>query len=263
MKNSSNRIHQIYSLYLTALSILIGALFIIHILYIYVTRNQPGVQIFTEEVVKKHLSQMIFPMIIYVLSLIGIWIVDGIFPILEKKNIKITSHETFVKMKERIDFKKNEEEFIPLYQKLKKINLIKIISLSSIGIISLVTIILFIREMNLLIGKGFSNEELMLNVVLASIPSMAISIGLLIIYVIVEEFISKKEVVIARELIAKGATKKVSIGIKKRNKYELWIGRGVIFAASVTFLVIGIFSDDVQFVLGNAIKICAGCIGLA
>ena len=255
-----SRFKNLYSIFLSILTFIIGFLFIYHILDIYNAPVSNG-QIFTREIVINHLNQMILPLIIYVLSLLGGYLISLIIPN-KKDKYKFYSTDYVFRLLPKLDLSTTCEKCEEHVIKIRKYKNIRLISKFVVGII--LTICLIFTTIYLFNSNNYtitSPIEDIVNLALYFLPFLLISLAILSAYVIFEEYQAKNILPSIKTLnsLKKYKTKK----IKKINKVnDIVIVRGVLLVASISFIVIGIINKDVDDVLKKAITICAECIGL-
>ena len=259
-KFNSNRLHQIYSIFLSVLIIIVGALFLYHILIIY-SSGTPGNQIYDVNEVKSHLKQMIIPICLLILMIIGSSVLSIIFPYSKKEKMKFTNYELLQKINGNIKgfIVNNENEvYVKKYKKCKLFKKLLILATFINCFISgLIGFIYFLIPSNFPSDKP---NDAIVKMALFSIPFILISFASLIAYAILEEVIAKKQIKYVRKLIS---LKSQILETKKNdNGRKILISRIVVLALSFTFIVVGVCLGDLSDVLKKAITICSECIGL-
>ena len=115
-KFNSNRLHQLYSIFLSVIIFLVGILFITSALSIYFTGGLRE-QIYDVNVVKNRLLLMIFPMILLIFTIIGSSILTIIFPNDKKEKYKFSNYELYKKLSSNKKITINNDETKPYINK--------------------------------------------------------------------------------------------------------------------------------------------------
>lgn len=265
-KINAKRFKSIYSILLSVVVILIGALFIYHLLNIYLTGIN-DIQIYTKEKVVAHLINMIIPLVILVILII---LGEVFYKIIEVKNpnFKNSSIEFVKGYLKEIDLKnysndvEKEINEIKNYEKKRYIGLLiallPCIATCVIGFIYLLDLNNF--------NRADPNGSI-IKMALYFIPLLLIFFLSLIGYSYYEEAISKIELKYILKVVAYNRKHKIVKNSKKTKFYKIVenkvnILRLVVLVTSITFIVVGLINGENQDVLKKAIMICTECIGL-
>lgn len=267
MKNiSEKRFKNIFSISLSVLIILIGVLFIYHILSIYLTGSTRE-QIYTKEIVLVHLQQMIFPMILIIVFII----VGEIFYKVFKKN-KFDSKNNSIEFVKGylplIDFKNYSSSIENEINEIKKYEKRRYIGILISGIICLASIIvglIYLCDNNNFIADDPNGS--IIKMALYFIPLLLVFFSSLIGYSYYEEAIAKIELKHILKVITYNRKNNI-VKEKRSSKFNLIlenkinIARIIVLVTSITFIVVGLINGEHESVLKKAIMICTECIGL-
>lgn len=262
-------INRVYKIILSIFTIIFGLLFVLFSLTIYFKGKEmivdnPNYQIYTREIVDKYLSYMIIPFIIWLLMIIGSYLIKNYFPINEKNTLKIEQKITYKLLANRIpendENYKNQLDIINKERKKRKIVFV---------IISLLCLLFMIFAARYLFDfsnySGTTNETIQkdtINMIINVFPWIIASFLLEIGYVVFETLSIQKEIIYIKEILK---TYKGQITKNKKKHYTKYINitRVCIFTISVVFIVIGILNGGPATVLHKAVELCMECVGLA
>lgn len=262
-------LNKIYKIAISILSILLGALMILFVFTIYFNgkaireSSDPTYQIYTREIVGKYLGYLLIPFILWVLVIIAGLVINYLFPINDKKKIKISEIETYFMIKHKIPLNdenySNELKIINNEQKKRKIGFI------IVSVISLLCMIFPARYL-----FNFSNFTTIEMSAIEEAKKMVLNVFPWIIgaFVLFGGYIYYMSNSIKKELneirnILKTYKSTSKWKMKKTNILHINIVRACIGVVAVVFIVLGIFNGGVDNVIAKAVNICTECIGLA
>lgn len=261
-----NLIKKIYSIIIVVLTILLAALSIMQIVDIYLSGIEPGNQnqMYTEEIIWDHFTNIALPLVIWIVSLIFGFVFYIIFPSKEKFESQMASNDLLKmfasRLPDNIESYKEDNNKLLKEQKSRKIALI-ITILVLIGL----SIPCFIYLFN---PNHFTQDgDLMLEagtMVLNIIPWYLLGTGTLIAYKTFTKYSYKSEINHIKDILSKSAdTKRASI-IRPvaPSKKMIMTTRIAILVVAITFIITGIINGGAADVLKKAINICTECIGL-
>lgn len=262
----NNLIDKIYKISFSVFTIILGLLFILFTFTIYfkgkeMIVNNPTYQIYTKEIVSKYLSYLIVPLILWILLIIGGFIISHFFPV-NKKRIKADEIETYYKLKDRVPFDNdNYTELISLIKKERKLRNILFLIISVIGILCMIFPARYLFNFNNFTNVNLSMKEEAIKMAFNVFPWIIGVFFLFAMYLIFFSLSIKKETEFIKEILKTYKTKEN----KKINNNVLFINitRVCILVIGIIFVFLGIFNGGVQDVLVKAINICTECIGLA
>lgn len=259
-KFNSNRLHQIYSIFLSIIIFLVGILFITSALSIYFTGGLRE-QIYDVNVVKNRLLLMIFPMILLIFTIIGSSILTIIFPNYKKEKYKFSNYELYKKLSYNTKINVTNDETNLYNKKLKLCKLIKslLIFVTTIDC-SIPGIIGLLYVCNPLHFPSATPNIAIIRMALVLTPLVIYAFICLIIYSILEEVIAKKQVKYFKKLLALKAIQKTET--KNKKQIGILVTRIVVLSISIIFITVGVINGDLVDVLKKAINICSECIGL-
>lgn len=264
-KETAALINKIYAICISIFTAVIGILFIVQTIDIYIDGKATG-NMYTPETIESHFRAIAIPFTLWIIFIILGIILKIIIPSQNKCSLKMESKEIAKKLSEKLislDEIKNEEEK-QIILKEKKKRLIVWIAVLLICLISIVLscIYLFDPDHYTLDGKLMLQAG---TIALSILPYVLLCFGALLIGKAHEEFSSKIELVAIRKLL----TNKDNLISNKlpslksiSSKRFLLITRAVILTISIVFIVVGVINGGARDVLIKALNICTECIGL-
>lgn len=261
-KNITNKLFLILTSVQTGL---MGILFIIQVLRIYLGNNKT----FTREICKDYIMQILPAIIIWILLIIASFIN---FYIKDTKNgskkekISKISNITKLHNLENIcpSYNKNLDSEHKLSDDYKVLDVEKknrkigfIITTSVIVVCSLMSLGYLINPNHFDSTGDITKQIGSMSIYL--LPWVVISFGALIGYSVYEEISAKKSIEAIKNIIKVNGTEKREAKIKKSYKSIFQL---VILVAAIALIVIGLINDGDSSVLQKAITICNECIGL-
>lgn len=282
-------LRKIYTIALSVLSVIAGLLLIIQSQRIYHRDISANQQIYTAEIVKEYLTQILPVLILWVLAVIAGYIIWQVFPPESKKlQGTFSQRKRLNRLKARIPEDKISDKII----KAERVNVIIWSICIVYGIIALVFVCLcFFNKDNyvlkgdaVLSGQSYNPTRDMLNMLPKFLPWLVTFFLLTACSSVYLEHLAKKETKEVMRLIAL-CTKdntlikqpqynrifkplqyikdKLSFLQNEKVKKGILLGfRIALPVLGVTLFVIGIFNGGLDELLKKAIVICTECIGL-
>ena len=271
-ENSLRKLRSVYGICLSALTAVVGVLFVVQIWSIFLSA-EPGQEPYTVEVVAEKFWQISIPVFLWVLALIGGGVIAYLFPE-EKKKEKgtVSAKITLERLQRRM---KNGGMDIPESQKQEDlrfiVNCVTALVCAACGI--LCGMILFgVGPLIPLGGEFFSSHQEAVRLV-SAMPWILMALGCVIGASYFFEYSYKRQ---TQALKAEFATNRSETMAEKKTWTD-WlceklpflkspklllgvrIGLGVV---GIVFVVVGILNGGMADVLTKAINICTQCIGL-
>ena len=216
------KIRVAYGIFLAAITVLLGLLYIFECADIYYS-GLDSVEIFTYEIVAERLSMLLIPTVLWVVAVIVGYVLSTIVPYV--KGQKTEKRKSVQLQKNCLPARKN-------------ISHIVVWSVCTVfAVVTSIATIVYLIVLSLSDGADINVEILVLlkNVLPLLFMTCALSIGALIYE---------------------------CVNAHKGQRICVYVVRLVIFSVAVVFLVIGIFNGGKDDVLMKAINICTECIGL-
>ncbi len=261
IKKHERKIKKIYGYALSAITVIVGALFLYQLLGIYF-RDAVG-DIYSRELVIKKLGEIIVPIIIWIIAIIF----GGIFWLAYPDSAPKASRDDVYlanRLKKRIPLEISQEKISSLNSLRKeeqKVKTVKIIAFVSIVLF----VIYFLTYMFLpssFTDKTYANQEVT-KMILYIMPVFAIVTIVNIFSKYYELYSVKRQMPFIKDLTAGQKTvTNAQIIDEKKELFTINIIRLAILAVSVAFIIVGVFNGGMRDVLIKAINICTECIGL-
>ena len=255
----TKKINLIYSIFLAVFTVIMGIVFILHISEIYYSGLESGNQIYTPDIVSSHLNQLIIPSILWILAIIGGFVLSIVFKVKEEPKLIFTPYDQLEKLNSIISEEiKNDEMFIFIKKERQLRLIVKIVLIlicSLCGAISLV----YLLNINNFLKTGDLLKQAK-DMILFILPWFAISIICSILSITFYFISAKTEVTFLKKLFPK-YKKEMSFSKNISNK-KLLIIRLSILSISVIFIVLGILNSSMHSVFIKAVNLCTECIGL-
>lgn len=252
----TKKFNLIYSIYLMVFTVIIGFLFIIQISQIYYNGLENEI-IYSRDIVNQYLSQIIIPIILYIISIIIGFIVSIFY---NPKKGFTTSYEYKIKQINSLVSQDiiNDESYIYINKEKRNRFIFKIVVISINSICALICL-LYLFNINNFLSEGNLIEQA-INMIKFMLPCILISIISLIITSVYYYFSMKNEYNILKKILPlyRGNNEKK----QTKNGKVILITRIAILTVSICFIIIGICSGQMGEVLSKAAKLCTECIGL-
>ena len=272
-ETTARKIRLGYGIVLSIFTGVLAILFIIGVTGIY----DGGAGKFSREIVAQHLKPLMIVMIVWILAIIGGYVLSVIFPVAQKQKKGTPSPLSAVKrLKNKIP-QGQSEEFLAEAKRYRRMQIIKIVIWSVCAAFALVGAIMIIVYLatpaNMSLAGDIAPNTVIVRMVRFVLPWVAASMLLFIGATLYERFTAKKELEQIKKLIVlgKGApAAEQSALIAKRDAVLKVAGswqvklalRCALFAIAVVFIVIGALDGGFVDTMEKAIKICTECIGL-
>ncbi len=267
-QNAIKRTHLIYGICLSVVIILAALSIILSCYAIY----DGGDGEFSREIVAERFSKIAVLVYLCLAGVVGGIILSICLPIQKesasKENIKsLKAHPNFFMTLERLAQKVSLDTCEPkLARKIKTERAKRVIYACVCTAICAITAIPLLLHIGnpLNYDKYLINQSIIPAVVFTLIWCLCALIFCLILSIITR-ISQRAEIAYLKEAISLGAAapqKSDNCAKTKKETVILWSVRGVILAAAIVFIVVGIFNGGMADVLGKAIRLCTECIGL-
>ena len=252
---------------LSAMTVIVGALFIWQVLYIYLSgtaEGYTGTYIFTRERVGAGLLKILPAIIIWIVMIIAAFVLWEVFPV-KAERAKQDARYTLFRLKKRMPSAVGEElQASYKFVKGEEENL-KILWLlcAVIGVAGAIYCIVYLANPNHFPNADVTAE--MLKMVRNVIPWVIVTFAAACGICIYEGISAKRQLEHVKKLTA--GAKPVEVVHGKiynffHSKYFLLGVRVAVGCVAVSFIIAGICNGGMRDVLIKAINICTECIGL-
>ena len=261
-----NLIKKIYSIIIVILTVLLAVLSIMQIVDIYLSGIEPGNQnqMYTEEIIWDHFTNIAIPLVIWIASLIFSFVFYIIFPSKEKFESKMANKNLLKLYASRLpdDITSFEEETNNINKERKSRKLALIFSIASLVILSIPCLIYLLNP-----AHFTKDGDLMLEagtMVLNILPWYLLGTGTLIAYKVYTNHSYNNEISYIKNILSLSNENKRPTIVRpsQLNKKAVTTLRIIVFTVAVTFIITGIINGGAADVLKKAINICTECIGL-
>ena len=255
-------IKKIYSITIIVLTVLLGVLFIIQALDIYLVGLETG-EMYTPDNIWAHFKNVAIPLIIWILGLIFGYILHIISPSKEKFNHKIESKDLVEKMSTALpDEIIGCEEELKVIESERKHRLIAwIITISIVVISSILSVIFLVNPEIYKFEDSFKETG---EKFLAILPWLILIFGSLIVVKTFETYSYKNELASIRKILSNSSNKKPVQIIRPTGPSEkiIMTTRVALLLIAIVFIVHGIINGGAYDVFKKATAICMECIGM-
>lgn len=276
-KKTNKIVHLCYSVALSAMTVILGALFIWQILDIYLAGNNP---VFTPERLGAGASRVAPAFWLWVAMIVGGFIIGEVFPVPKKREPYREVCYLLYRLKKRMP-KQFEGEYAEVYAVYKKAELLKKILWSAVAALGAACAIYTI--VYLATPSNFSRSDVTENVlemIKHVMPFVAAVFVLALLASFGEAVITKRQLPGAKKLAAVKKTEKNTVAVYPNKFIAFWytartnikavtshryflLGvRIAVGCVGVAFVIAGILNGNADGVLMKAIKICLECIGI-
>lgn len=255
-------IYLIYGIFLSLCLVTAGVCLALSCVDIY---RKGGIEPFTREIVEKALGRIAVPLWLCV----GATAVGGllalILPLEKDPKIKgkVEIRVMISKLMKKVDVKNCASSLTAKMRREKTTRLILGISAAVFSVLSAVPVLICFADTARFAAEGQTNVVAALCfTVLGSVLALCgwIAVSFLCAVSLRRELTLVKEAVRTAPLAS--APVQGQADAPKKGVKALWIARGVVFAAAVVLIVLGVTGGGMTDVFENAIKICTSCIGL-
>ena len=268
-----------YGIFLSVLTAVVAILFIVQVSRIYFSEIDPP---FSRPIVGQKLKEILVPIIIWLVAIVGGYVLSVIYPHHAQKKSAPTAHTTLKRLKKRIP-NGQSKEFLAEYERYDRMEGYRVCAWTvSVGfaIVAAIVIIIYLANISNFATSNFSSDVeatdrpniIVVRMVKNVMPWVAVSLVLFIGASLYEHFSAKRELDTVKRLLVlgKGAPVEESVLIAKRDaalkiagsRQTKLIIRLAVFAVAVVFIVIGIIDGGYAETLEKATAICKECIGL-
>ena len=266
------KIRFVYGIVLSVLTVVIGALFIMQVLRIYYSGPDKP---YSYELVSKRLGEILVPVCIWLVAVVGGAVVWSVFPAEEKLTAAVDDKATLEKLKKRLPDCGEEYavERNALREKARNRKFARCLCAGLCVLSAIVCAIYLFDFSNFPVeDNGSKVTEEVVKMVGAVLPWIVACFIFCIAATVYEGKTIKAETAIVKTLIAENAKKGVIVKPTKEQKQEkvgffqskkFLLGvRIALLCCGVAFIIVGIFNGGMKDVFAKAIKICTECIGL-
>ena len=261
-----NLIKKIYSIIIVLLTVLLAVLSIMQVVDIYLSGIEPGNQgqMYTEEIIWEHFTNIAIPLVIWILSLIFGFVFYIIFPSKEKLETKMANKDLLKLYASRLpeDLTAFESDEAKINKERISRKWALVISIVAIVILCIPCLIFlfdpshFTKDGDLMLEAG----TMVLNV----LPWYMLGTGTLIAYKVYTNHSYNNEISYIKNILSLSNENKRPTIVRpsQLNKKAVTTLRIIVFTVAVTFIITGIINGGAADVLKKAINICTECIGL-
>jgi len=263
MKEDINiKVNKIFKIVFSALTLIVGCLFLWQTADIYFTGKEVGEQIYTYKTIGKHFGSIAIPTIIWIVGIIVGIVFHFVFPLPKEKLTAKKEYERLFRIyNSKFDVSSIEDKkALDILNKEKLRRLICKIVLGVILLICTVMTCCFVFNFSNYSKDGNLIKE-MVNITVHILPWLLISFGFGVGYLYIVEMSYK----MSFETIKGAKLEKKENVLKEASfivKHGVLITRILVLTVAVVFIVIGIVNKDYVDVLHKAKNICTECIGL-
>lgn len=281
MRTRTDNVRLGYGIFISLFTVNLGIIFIAQACGIFAAGGyEQGA--YTRDIVGDRLLYSLLPFILWVLAVIGSFVIAKVLPAPEKRARLNTDAAALKRLSSRIPEGEGEE-----YEKsIKTVKRGHILRLSVAAALAVICIVCIIISATYIFNgdnfKGASNNAMMLEMFKFVGPLVLLALIAAIAAVVTTNLSVKHELATVKGLVAAGKGKPVRTDLN--NPVEAFIMRtgektqavltkktrfiirvtvtSALAVLGITFVILGIFNDGVRDVLEKAIKICTECIGL-
>ena len=279
----SRKVRLWYGIFLSVLTAAVAILFIVQVSRIYFGEIDPEVgQKFSREIVGQKLKEILIPIIIWLVAVVGGYVLSVIYPHQAQKKSASTAHTALKRLKKRIP-NGQSEEFLAEKKRYNRMEGVRIgvwSAAAAFALASAIVAIVYLANTSYFDMANFSSDvettarinTIVIRMVKNVMPWVAASLVLFIGASLYEHFSAKRELERVKRLLVlgKGAPVEESVLIAKRDAALSIAGswqtklilRLALFAVAVIFIVIGIIDGGYVETFEKAAAICKECIGL-
>ena len=245
------RIHLIYSIVLSVVTVIAGLCLIAACISIYNIGDRP----FSPQAVAAAFSTIALPVYLCLALILVGFILDGFFPASKGKPAIEKQHAVILaKLHEKADLQGNA--LIRKEQRNRKLH-----RLISLGLLAAGSVVFLCYGAN---SNNFDSMDItgsMIKAMYVLLPCMAIPFAYGIFSAFYCRASLQREIALAKQAIAAGAEKPTVLPQKKK-VCSLLALRWALLAVGIVLLVYGFFAGGTEDVLTKAVNICTECVGL-
>lgn len=240
------RIHLIYSIVLSIVSIIAGICLIAACISIYNIGDRP----FTPETVSAAFSTIAVPVYLCLALILGGFILDGFSPSPKAKNIPEKQYAALLEKQYRkdISLRNNRERRNRMLH-----------NAIALGLLAVGSIVFLLYGAN---GANFDTHDItgsMEKAMYVLLPCMAVPFG----YGVFAAYYAKRSMKRELEMLKKAEASADAVPAQKKAcRLPFMAVRWALLAVGICLLVYGFFSGGTEDVLTKAVNICTECVGL-
>lgn len=257
-KETIKRIRLIYGIVLGAMSVVAGICLIIACLGIY---RSGGEQIYTPEKVAAAFAQIVVPVYVCLVLIIGGFILDLVLP---AENTKCKPEKNYRAILARFLSKRDLDICAPTIRKeieAQRRNR-KLHAWISLGLLALGSIVFLSYGAN---PHNFHQSEIntsMINAMWVLLPCLAVPFGYAVFSAYFTRHSLQKEIELVKQISTTDKKQPQTIPAKDSRKWVLLAVRCTLLCVGIGILVYGFFAGGTADVLTKAVNICTECVGL-
>ncbi len=254
-------IHLIYGLVLSLLVVLAGVCLMVACLQIY---HSGETRPFTPERVAKAFEGIAVPVWLCIGGIVGGILLTLCLPLEEDKKIKgrLDTQVTITRLMKKVDLANCDEALLKGMKKEKTRRMVVNMSASVFSLLMAVPAVICMTQPSKFVPEGDAD-----NIVVAVCCAVFGAVVALAAWVgasFLTAYSLQKEVALVKQAVKIAPLAGVGKEDAPQNDKHivLWVARGIVLAAAVVLMILGITGGGMTDVLENAIKICTSCIGL-
>ena len=244
---TNKRIHQIYSILLSVVTVVAGICLMVACVGIYNSGDRP----YSPEAVSAAFSSIAIPVYICLALVIGGFALDGLFPAPKDKSIPPNQYEA---MLNKLYLNATEEQKNSQARKNRRLH-----SYISLGLLALGSVIFLAYALN---GNNFDTKgvtDSMIKAMYVLLPCMAVPFG----YSVFASYYAKASIQKEIEALKNaGCTMGKAPAVVDNTEKAVSIVKWALLGVGIAILVFGFVTGGTSDVLTKAVNLCTECIGL-
>lgn len=247
------------------LTVVVGILFIARVQWLYATYKDELAHPYTPETIWKAFAPIMAIVIVWGLMLIAVGVLSIIYPHEKRFRYQGARADNIRELEAKLpkEAVAGLEVEYAIIEKQRRNRLIGFIVSLAISIVCAVFVFMYLLNKNNFVG---SNVEELINEIAKCmehiVPFIVISFATSCIVVALNEIWAKKEFESLKCVLKAAKINQRPLPRKTLDKKIVWVIRGIVLVAAVSFIILGIFNGGAAEALKKAINICKECIGI-
>ncbi len=261
-QNVRKRIHRIYGIVFTAVTLIAGICFIASCYNIYATGLEAGGQIYSRDIVSQAFSRICIPVYLCLALTIGGFVLHLALP-LEKKKLVAEKNRTLIltRLQEKTDLNNCDTDLQTAIEKQRKSR--RLVTYCSAAVCVVCAVVFLIYACN---GKNWGPVQYVTDSMIQSmtffLPCLAISLAAAIWGMYFCRNSLDREIELMKQASMQAPRKAEKKPSAKENTLRMNLVRFALVALGIGLILYGVGNKGVMAVVAKAVAICTECIGL-
>lgn len=261
-QNVRKRIHLIYGIVFSAVTLIAGICFITACYGIYTAGLQAGGQIYSRDIVSEAFSRICIPVYLCLALTVGGFVLHLALP-LEKKKLVAEKNRPLIlsRLQEKTDLAACDADLRLAIEKQGKNR--RLVIWAGAAVCAVCAVIFLVYACN---GENWAPVQFVTDSMIESmkvfLPCLAISLAAAIFAMYFCRNSLDREIELMKQASAQAPRKAENKPAAKKNRWVMTVVRCAVVALGIGLILYGVDEKGVMAVVAKAVAICTECIGL-